>query len=66
MMIKIIISILIIMMAITAGCSTGNVVSQQPSEPEVTCIKGFSNDPSPGACGSYIDSDNNRICDLSE
>ena len=56
------------------GCgTTSNTVSNpscsdnsqnQPTEP--SCSQGMKNDPAPGNCGSYVDKNNNGVCDLSE
>lgn len=49
--------------------ATEKIVEQQIDETygyEVDCPWNLKNDPYPGKCGLYIDTDNNKICDLSE
>lgn len=71
---KIIPAILLIALISIAGCTSteennggeteGSV--SEPAIPQLTCPKGFVDDPYPGRCGSYIDTDNNGICDYGQ
>jgi len=51
------------------GCASAQEGSPEPVAPEVKyggCPIGIVNDPYPGDCGQYVDSDRNGYCDLSE
>lgn len=54
------------------GCQKPPIVGTQDNAPttpesqEPTCQKGFVNDPYPGMCNSYVDKNNNGVCDYSE
>jgi len=47
------------------GCSS-NEITDEVTEEISNCPRGLVNDEYPGACGSYIDIDENQICDYSE
>lgn len=51
------------------GCALAREDPPEPVAPEVKyggCPIGIVNDPYPGDCGQYVDSDRNGYCDLSE
>lgn len=56
--------------AATAGASgetsSTDAQTEASSSYQVECNRGIVNDPYPGLCHDYIDSDGNSICDLSE
>ncbi len=52
---------------VKVGPSAGATApATEGSEPAVACPFGRVNDPYPGQCGRYVDSNHNGICDLSE
>lgn len=62
--------ILILSLLVLAGCSSitpsGDIVQEVSTNDQMECPKGFENDPAPGACGLYTDTNDNNICDYSE
>jgi hypothetical protein len=79
MRIKIIFLLMMLMLAVV-GCSQDNVqeqntqtTAQVASEPsnnafsnEPSCPRGVENDPAPGACFQYADTNSDGLCDLGE
>lgn len=79
MKVKIIILLLALMLLVTA-CSqksqvtnTEQITSQVASQAnnnvfinEPSCPRGVENDPAPGACFQYSDTNNDGLCDLGE
>ena len=51
--------------AADTGTATGSDTNASESY-EVACRRGIVNDPYPGVCHDYVDTDSNGICDLSE
>ncbi len=51
--------IILIILLLLTGCSTETTTNTE-------CPSGLTNDPYPGSCGQYQDTNNNEICDLSE
>jgi hypothetical protein len=61
----ILIALILISSLFIYGCSSDST-SAKAIVDEPACSKGIVNDSYPGSCSSYIDENNNGICDLSE
>lgn len=57
---------LLLVLVLLVSCTPAETTVEVEGFKEISCPRGIENDPYPGRCYLYTDSDGNGICDLSE